>query len=306
MTGDSIDGATAVPLVGGRCVPAFQHIEVEPLSGACGCEIRGVDLTRPLTDEVLAEVMRAFEHFLVIVFRAQHVTLEQHKAFSRAFGELMQIPQAPIYGDDPEVQEVRREAHESKSVVPSLERFHTDSPFLAHPPRCVVMRAMDVPRYGGDTAFTNAYMAYDELSAGLKRVLEDLRAVYSGKEIWRRNAALAPNDRLRLRIEHDLREDELESVHPAVRSHPRSGRKGLYVTQAYFQRFEGWSAEDSKPLVDYLQAHMQTLHFQCRVRWKRDTVVVWDNRFLFHRGVHDFNGERRHLVRTTVRGERPR
>lgn len=292
-------------VVAGLPIPEFRHIGVTPMTGACGCEIAGVDLSRPLDDITLAEVMKAFEHFLVIVFRGQNITPEQHKAFSHYFGELTELPQAPIYPGHPDMQEVRREAHEPVSVVP-FTRFHTDSPFLATPPKCMVMRALDVPRYGGDTAFSNMYLAFEGLSDGLKEMLLDLKVVYSGKDIWSRNAKLDPDKQLRLRKEpHGFTEDQLENIHPAVRSHPVTGRKALYVTNAYFKRFVGWSDEDSQGLLGYLATIPYRLQLQCRVRWEPDTVIVWDNRFLQHCGIHDYWNERRHLIRTTVIGERP-
>ena len=292
-------------IVAGLPMPEFRHIGVEPISGACGCEISGVDLSRPIEAPVRDEIMRAFEHFLVIVFRDQRLTNDQHRTFSRQFGELMELPQAPTFDGNDDMQEVRREAHEPKNVVPSFEHFHTDSPFLKRPPLCVVMRALAVPRYGGDTAFSNAYLVYEELSDGLKQLLEGLRVVYSGKDIWSKNERLAPEKRLRLRDSHNLTEEELENIHPAVRRHPRTGRKALYVTTAYFRHFVGWSEDESRALLNFLQGLAQRAEYQCRVRWREDTMLVWDNRFLLHRGIHDFRNERRHLVRTTVRGEAP-
>jgi taurine dioxygenase len=291
-------------VVAGRPMPEFRHITVEPITGAAGAEISGVDLTKPLADRVLQEVLLAFEHFLVILFRDQKLSNDQHKAFSRCFGELTELPQAPIYAGQTDMQEVRREAHEPVSVVP-FTRFHTDSPFLLRPPLCIVMRALDVPKYGGDTAFANMYLAYEGLSTGLKDVLSRLKVVYSGKDIWSKNAKLEKDKQLRLRESHSFREEELENAHPVVRSHPRTGRKALYVTNAYFKRFEGWSEEDSKPLLDYLAQLPYRIQYQTRVRWKPDTLIVWDNRFLQHCGIHDYENERRHLVRTTVVGERP-
>jgi alpha-ketoglutarate-dependent taurine dioxygenase len=292
-------------IVAGRPMPEFRRIEVEPLTGACGCEIRGVDTSRPIDPETLAEVMLAFEHFLVILFRGQKLSPEQHKSFSRYFGEITELPQAPTYAGHNDMQEVRREADEPASVVPSFEHFHTDSPFLERPPLCIVMRGLEVPRYGGDTAFANMYLVYEELSAGLRGTLDQLEVLYSGKDIWSKNAKLDKDRQLRLREGHSFTEDQLESVHPAVRRHPRTGRKSLYVTTAYFKRFVGWSEEESRALLAYLQSLPQRIQYQCRVRWQRDTLIVWDNRFLQHRGIHDFQKERRHLVRTTVMGERP-
>ena len=286
-------------------MPRFRHIAVEPLSGACGCEIQGVDLTKSLDAPILNEVMAAFEHFLVIVFRDQQLTPEQHKAFSRYFGELTELPQAPTYDGHTDMQEVRREEHEDKNVVPSFEHFHTDSPFLPRPPLCVVMRALAAPRYGGDTAFSNAYLVYEDLSEGMRKLLDGLQVLYSGKDIWSKNAKLDPDKRLRLRDTHSFSEAELENIHPAVRRHPVTGRKALYATTAYFKRFVGWSEDESRAILNYLQGLAQRAEYQCRVRWRQDTLLVWDNRFLLHRGVHDFKNERRHLIRTTVIGERP-
>jgi taurine dioxygenase len=291
-------------IVAGREMPEFRHIGVEPLTGACGAEISGVDLRKPLSDQVLGEVMTAFEHFLVILFRDQDLSIEQHKAFSRYFGELTELPQAPTYAGQSDMQEVRREAHEPVSVVP-FTRFHTDSPFLERPPLCIVMRAIDAPKYGGDTAFANMYLAYEELSGGLKETLSRLKVVYSGKDIWSKNAKLDQDKQLRLRDNHDFTEGQLENIHPAVRSHPRTGRKALFVAGAYFKRFEGWSEEDSRSLLDYLAHLPHRLQYQCRIRWKPNTLIVWDNRFLQHCGIHDYENERRHLVRTTIIGERP-
>jgi len=298
-------GEAGTPIVAGRPMPEFCRIAVEPISGACGCEISGVDLRGPLDPETVAEIKRAFEHFLVIVFRDQDLTPVQHKAFSRLFGAITELPQAPTYGGDREMQEVRREADEPENVVPSFEHFHTDSPFLPRPPLCVVMRALEVPRWGGDTAFSNAYLVYEHLSDGMKTLLDGLQVVYSGKDIWARNQKLPPEKRLRLRESHGFAEEELESIHPAVRVHPGTGRKALFATSAYFKRFVGWSEAESRALLDYLQSLAQHLHYHCRVRWRKDTLIVWDNRFLLHRGVHDFRYERRHLIRTTIMGERP-
>ena len=301
-TGDGLPGA---PTVAGLPMPRFERITVEPISGALGCEIGGVDLRQPLDQATLDEISQAFEHFCVIVFRDQDLTPDQHKAFSRRFGELTELPQAPSYNGDDLMQEVRREAHEPENVVPSFEHFHTDSPFLARPPKCIVMRALDVPRWGGDTAFSNAYLVYEGLSDGMKALLDSLQVVYSAKDVWSRNAKLAPEKQLRLRESHSFTEDQLTSVQPAVRVHPRTGRKALFATSAYFQHFVGFSEAESRALLEYLQSLAQQLHYHCRVKWQKDTLIVWDNRFTLHRGVHDFRYERRHLIRTTVIGEAP-
>lgn len=291
-------------VVAGRPMPEFKRISIEPLTGAVGCEIAGVDLSEPVDADKLSEIRQALDHFLVIMFRNQNITPERHKHFSRYFGDLMELPQAPIYAGDPLMQEVRREADEPATVIP-FTRFHTDSPFLPEPPLCMVMRALEVPRFGGDTAFANMYLVYESLSPGLQEALSRLRVVYSGKDIWSRNEKLDKDKQLRLRTSYDFTDDRLESIHPAVRTNPKTGRKGLYVSNAYFKRFEGWNEEDSRGLLQYLVTLPGKIQFQCRIHWKPGTLIVWDNRFLQHCGVHDYDNERRHLVRTTIKGERP-
>jgi taurine dioxygenase len=167
------------------------------------------------------------------------------------------------------------------------------------------MRAIDAPKYGGDTAFSNTYLTYADLSEGMKTMLSGLTAVYSGKDIWSKNEKLDQDKRLRLRESHNFVDQQLEHIHPVIRRHPKTGRPALFATKSYFKRFVGWSDEESQMLMAYLQSLPQRLQYHCRIRWKPNTLIVWDNRFVQHRGVHDYDSERRHLVRTTVMGERP-
>lgn len=289
-------------IVAGLRMPEFRKLRVTPLSGSCGAEVEGVDLHRPLDPETLAEVMAAFEHFLVLVFRNQALSPEQHKAFSRHFGELMQLRLTPLYPGHTDMQEVRREADEPPGVTPN-DAFHSDSPFRSRPPLAIVMRALETPPYGGDTAFCNMYLVYEGLSPGLRKVLDGLRVVYSAKSLYERTGMTGA---LRMREPAEpVDMEEVENLHNAVRRHPRSGRRALFVCKAFFKRFEGWSEAESRALLEHLDGLVYQLKYQCRVRWERDTLVVWDNRFTQHCGVADFSGARRHLCRTTVQGERP-
>ncbi len=298
------DNPTSRPTVAGIEMPDFDQIGVEPLTGAAGAEISGVDLKKPLDGAMLEEIRRAFDHFLVLVFRDQDLTVEEHKRFSEYFGPITELPQAPLHPGYTDVQEVRREADEPSSVIVG-QRFHSDSPFLPRPPLAIAMRALEVPRYGGDTAFANMHLAYDGLSEGLKETLADLKIVYSLQKVMAQNAARAKKDQFRAREEHDFTPEELENVHPVVRTHPRTGRKALYCIPGYAHKFEGWSEEESQPLIQYLSRLAYLPAYQCRVHWQKDTIIIWDNRFLQHAGVHDYSGERRHLIRTTIKGERP-
>lgn len=290
------------PALASPPMPSFGRFELTPISGACGAQIDGIDLRAPLDPQTLGELMLAFEHFLVLVFRDQPLTPEQHKAFSAYFGALMELRLTPLYPGHTDMQEVRREADEPAGVTPN-DSFHTDSPFRTRPPLCIVMRALETPRFGGDTAFANMYRVYESLSPGLRKVLDGLKVVYSAKALYQRGG---PPGVLRMREPAEpVDAAEVENVHNAVRRHPRTGRKALFVSRAFFKRFEGWSDAESRALLDYLDPLVYQPRFQCRVHWQRDSVVVWDNRFTQHCGVADFTGMRRHLVRTTVIGERP-
>jgi taurine dioxygenase len=299
-----ISRETHRPFVAGIEMPEFRRIAVEPLSGAAGAEISGVDLKRPLDDATLEEIRLAFDHFLVLVFRDQDLTIEEHKRFSDYFGPITELPQAPLHPGYSDVQEVRREADEPETVIVG-QRFHSDSPFLARPPLGIAMRALEVPRFGGDTAFSNMHLAYEGLSDGLKQTLDGLKIVYSLKAVMDRNALKSKKDQFRSREGHGFKPEELENAHPVVRTHPRTGRKALYCVPGYAQRFEGWTEEESQPLIGYLGRLAYSPAYQCRVHWQKNTIIIWDNRFLQHAGVHDYSGERRHLIRTTILGERP-
>ena len=166
------------------------------------------------------------------------------------------------------------------------------------------MRALEIPEAGGDTAFVNMCEVYESLSAGMKEMLGDLRAVHSATRVFGK-AAVKVEERSRMRENADVAVAEKESLHPVVRTHPRTGRKGIYVNRVYTQRFEGMTSEESQPLLSYLYSLFDKPEFGCRIRWHRNMVLLWDNRFTQHRAIVDYHGQRRHLVRTTIQGERP-
>ena len=279
----------------------FRRIEVHPLTGSIGAEIRGVDLSKPLDGRTAGEIRDAFRDHLVIYFPDQVLDHDRHLEVARLFGEVITLPQIFSLPEAPQLQIVRREAEAKGSVVGG--GWHTDSTFLERPPAAVVMHAVEVPDHGGDTAFSNQYLAYETLSPRLQALLEGLRAVHSGTRVFGSRRGNAPRS-------FDLpadKEDEgdRETTHPVVCTHPVSGRKHLFLNAVFVQRFDGMTEAESAPLLNFLYGHCDRMEFTCRVRWRPNQLLIWDNRATHHRAIADYDGNFRYLLRATIVGPPP-
>ena len=285
----------------------FRTIDVRPMNSTIGAEIHGVDLTQPLHDETFSELRQAFFDYLVVYFPNQPISHEQHMAFSRRFGELMRLPQLhTVDGSDGLIQIIKRDADDNGRVIG--ENWHADSTYFENPPAAVVMRAVTVPEFGGDTGFLSMYAAYETLSPKLRSVLDSLNVVHSATRIFG-SAYHAQNRKFSAgsaRTDLDVEMGDRETLHPLVCTHPGSGRRFLYVNQVYVQRFEGMTEAESKPLLGFLYEHCARFENTCRVRWQKDQVLIWDNRCAMHKAIPDYIGRARFMTRTTVAGERPR
>jgi taurine dioxygenase len=281
----------------------FRRIEVRPLNGTVGAEIRGVDLRAPLDDETWAEVRQAFADYLVVYFPDQPITHEQHLAFSQRFGELMQMPQLHSVEGHEQIHVIRRDADDQGRVVG--ENWHADSTYMERPPLAVIMRAVTVPEFGGDTGFLNMVRAYETLSPTMRKVLDGLNAVHSATRIYG-SAYQAQAKRFSgVKTEMDVAAGDREMVHPLVCTHPTSGRRFLYVNKVYVQRIDGMTEEESRPLLQFLHEHCSKFELTCRVRWAPDQVLVWDNRAAMHKAIPDYVGRARYMTRTTIAGPKP-
>jgi taurine dioxygenase len=284
---------------------AYQHITVEPLTGVLGAEVSGVDLRQPLAPAAWQEVRQAFSDHQVLLFPGQQLTHEQHLAFSRNFGEVIRVPQLHSVEGYPDVQIIRRLATDRGRIVG--ENWHADSTYLEAPPAAVVMRAVEVPPYGGDTGFLSMYAAYEALSASFKAMLEPLNVVHSATRIFG-SAYLAQGrtyNAAAARTDLSVEEGDREVVHPLVCTHAISGRKFLYLNKTYAQRVEGFTNEESASLFSFLYEHCARFDFTCRARWRQDQLLVWDNRCTMHRAIPDYTGQHRYMTRVTIGGPRP-
>lgn len=278
---------------------SWKTITVSPLSPLLGAEIGGVDLSKPLSEETFAEIRQAFLKHHVIFFRDQTLTPEQHKAFGRRWGTLNVHPYVKGMEGHPEILEIIKEPHEKINFGGG---WHSDMSFLEEPALGSILHAIEVPEVGGDTLFASQYGAWDALSPGLKATLEGLRAIHSAAEEY---GSAGASSRKRASMDSEVVGDEVpEFEHPVVRTHPDTGRKGLYVNPAFTLRFAGWTRKESRPLLEYLFEVSRREVYTCRFRWKPGSLAMWDNRCVWHYALNDYHGQRRHMRRVTVDGEK--
>ena len=274
-------------------------LEIRPIAGALGAEIGGVDLTEELDGETIAAIRRAWLDHLVIFFREQHLTPEQFLGFARRFGEVVEYPFIKGIDGFPEITPVVKLEHERVNFG---GLWHTDTAYLECPPMGTMLIAREVPPFGGDTLFANMYLAYETLSAGMRRVLDGLVAVNSSAKA---DVTKTREDRLRGGAKADAKREYVVE-HPVVRSHPETGRKALYVNGGHTVRFKEMTEAESTPLLQYLFAHQQRPEFTCRFRWNVGSIAFWDNRCTQHNPINDYHGHRQIMHRVTLAGDKPR
>ncbi len=274
-------------------------IRIRKLSYALGAQVDGVDLTRPVPESDFGPVHRAFLEHGVLLFRGARITREQHIAFSRHFGDLDRHDNLPKDRDpdDPELLMVTNRP--KPDGEPSNSRYtgqmwHSDMSFTLVPSLGSLLRAVEVPPVGGDTMFANMYLAYEALSDGMKRMIDGLHGIHHAE---RKRADLAS-------AEWNAQKKVLNPpvAQAIVRVHPETGRKALYIGEKV-KRLEGFTEEESQPLIRFLIAHATRPQFLYRHTWQPDDLLIWDNRCTMHIALGDYDPSLgRHLERTTVLG----
>jgi taurine dioxygenase len=267
----------------------YETIEVRPLTPRIGAEIGGIDISRPLSNRETAELHDAIARHQVIFFRDQHLTHDEHKAFGRAFGDLMIHSGVSGLPDHPEVVAIHADAN-SKNVAG--ENWHSDLTCNPEPPMGSILYLHTVPETGGDTMFASMYAAYDALSPRMKAYLEGLTAEHDGDHVYR---PLFPDVDRRYPC----------SVHPIVRTHPVTGRKALFVNASYVTRIMEVPKAEGDAVLAFLYAHVTNPNFHVRFRWRPNSVAFWDNRCTQHLAVWDYFPQTRSGFRVTVAGDRP-
>jgi taurine dioxygenase len=265
-------------------------IQIRPVGGAVGAEITGIDLSESLPAQARDTIRKTLAERGVVVFRDQLLTPEQHIGLARQFGDI-NVNRFFAHADGyPEIALVAKEPEQTKNIGGG---WHTDHSYDQSPALGSILYAREVPPTGGDTLFSSMYAAYDALSVGLKRTLGGLRAVHSSRHVF----GVVRDDRFR-----NAEAAVQDAVHPVVITHPDSGRKVLYVNPGFTLRFDGWTTEESKPLLEFLYRHAARPEFGCRFVWREGSIAFWDNRSTWHYAVNDYQGERRLMHRITIEG----
>jgi taurine dioxygenase len=277
-----------------------QRITVAPVSGVLGAEVGGVDLASDLDDAAVAEIRQAFLAHHVLFFHDQELTPDQLMRFGRRFGELDTHPFVEGMDSRPEVIEI---VTEPEDAVNFGGGWHTDVTFLDEPDLGSILYAVDVPPSGGDTLFADQHAAYDALSDTMKGLIGGLVGLHSAGPQYSPGGYSTRSRSMRTK-----NADRADRVvrHPVVRTHPETGRKGLYVNRAFTTRIEGLRRDESEALLGYLLDHATREQFTCRFRWRAGSVAMWDNRSVQHFALYDYRGQRRRMYRITLRGDRPR
>ncbi|MDD9947339.1 MAG: TauD/TfdA family dioxygenase [Myxococcales bacterium] len=280
----------------------YRYIEVHPQNGALGCELFGVNLAEPVRDEVMEEIHRAWLDHQVLFFRDQNITPAQQVDFARHFGELDTYPFIEPLPDQPEVVPIIKEPDNRFNFGGG---WHSDTSYMPKPPKATMLRALEVPRRGGDTLFANQYAAYEALSPGMKDMLAGRRAVFTASQVHGSSGYYRKADHpMDMKKPQDAVERRVD--HPIVRTHPETGRRALYVSVPHVERFRQMSREESRPVLEYLCGHAVKPEFTFRFHWRPHSIALWDNRCVQHYALNDYAGQRRVMHRITIKGDMPR
>ena len=271
-------------------------MQLKAMSPHVGTEITGVQLAS-ISNEDLAVLRQTLAERGVVALRDQDLSPEQHIAFAKRWGGIDVNPFFPTNSGYPEIAEVRKAEKQQSNIGGG---WHTDHSFDQVPAMGSILVARELPPVGGDTLFASMGAAYDALSDGLKDTLASLRAVHSADHIYQPGGYYANSD-----MAGEMRGQDLSTraVHPVVIRHPVTGRKLLYVNGAFTLHFEGWTREESLPLLQYLYQVASREEYHCRLHWEPGSVAIWDNRSTWHLAMNDYHGHRRVMHRITLTGE---
>ena len=252
--------------------------EIVKQAGSAGALISGVDL-RDADSPLVASLRDALLEHLVICIRGQEaMTPDDQVAFASKWGRIVPHPYVEPIEGHPEMIRIY-------DPNPLTETWHADFTYEKRPPAISMLLAQIIPPYGGDTLFASGYRALEGLSGGMRQTLRGMSALHQGTELARSKG---------------LSLDDIRAVHPVVGVHPETGRELLYVNGAYVKHFEGWTPEESRPLLEFLYEQFARPEYSYRHRWQAGDLLIWDNRALQHRVVGDTGGQERSLHRVTV------
>ncbi|MBT3770621.1 MAG: TauD/TfdA family dioxygenase [Acidiferrobacteraceae bacterium] len=275
----------------------YKEIGVTPQSTALGAVISGIDLSKEPSKRAMAELEDAFGRYSVIFFRDQNLTPQQHIAMAERWGAINVNRFFNPLDGYPQIAQVIKEANQKENIGGT---WHTDHSYDLIPAMGSMLYAREVPTVGGDTLFSSMYLAYEALSEDMKKMLADLKAWHSSRHAFGYSVTDSEHfEDGRLANPGQATQDAL---HPVVITHPLTGRKALYVNADFTVRFDGWTVEESQPILDLLYAHGARQEFPCRFHWEPGSIAFWDNRATWHYAMNDYQGHRRIMHRITLEG----
>lgn len=280
--------------------PKALPFKVDRLTGAMGAELQGVDLSQPIDPPTFAAIHQALLDHQVLVFRDQKLERQHIAAFGKLWGELEVEPFIPNKdGLDDRVYTMTGAS--AKRLSTQKLGWHVDHSYQKNPSFGAVLYGVDVPEVGGDTLFANMAMAYDELSPAMRAFLADKKAIHDVLSYGMQSGHLTTAEVEGLEKMVKMRRAMPQVAHPLVATHPETGRKFLYLNQAWTVAIQDLTLEESKAILGYLNQHAVQPKFQCRVRWRNGTVVMWDNRCVQHSPTADYDAPRI-MLRVAIHG----
>ena len=276
----------------------YKNIKIKKVSGAIGALIEDVQLGENLAENTSNEIYDAFLKHQVIFFRDQNFTSESLLSFAKRIGTPIIYPFVKGLESFPEITPILKKETDVNNFGGI---WHSDTTYQDEPPKGTILYALEVPEFGGDTEFSNQYLAYENLSEKMKLFLEKQKAVnISGKgKVTKTRSDVMKHSSV------GLKSDELEAIHPVVRTHPETKKKSLYINEAHTTNFVGMTVEESTPILEFLFKHQIKSEFTCRFKWKKGSVSIWDNRCSIHNPINDYHGSRRLMHRITFQGDKP-
>lgn len=285
---------------------SYRHIEVNSNIGPIGAEVGGVDLSSDLSESCMSEVRSAWLDHGFLIFRDQNLSPAAQAGFAKNFGELDVYPFMQAVDEHPNVIPIIKEPDAEMNFGGG---WHTDTSYLANPPKGTALYAVEVPDEGGDTLFADCAAAFNDLSSGMKSFLLQQTGIYSPKLVHGASgdyASVAAKKNLGNAYGGDQGFAEGEVEHPLIRTHDESGVQSIYCGMFHTHRIKGWTREESLPLFKFLNQHLTQEKYVSRCKWRDGSLVLWDNRRLFHNALNDYQGKRRHMHRVIIQGPEPK
>jgi len=282
----------------------YEAIQVQEMTPACGAIIEDVDLSQELTNHQFEEIHRALLDRIVIIFRDQQLTESQHVVFARRFGDIQPNEKSGFekHKDHLEVDILESDSDNPPHVTVDL--WHTDFAGMERPTMGTALYARKIPSEGGDTIWVNTIAAYEALSDRMKTHINGLFAYHDNYQPYGEHVRPSLWEKDFQVFQREQKANYTPALHPVVRTHPETGKAGLFVNESMTSFIKDMDRRESRYLLDYLFDHLRTPEFQYRHKWQANDFAIWDNRLSLHYALFDY-AEHRLMHRVNIVGEEP-